>query len=72
MFQSVTRGIALVLLAPVSAISALVRFRKQEKTAADRILEKRGLKAADVYSSRLDSRMNEEEQCIELQERLEA
>ena len=72
MFQSVARGIALVLLAPVSAISALLRFRTQEKTAADRILEKRGLKTADTHGSHLDSRVKEEEQRIEIQERLEA
>ena len=72
MFHSVMRGIAHVLLAPVSTIYALFIFRNEKKTAADRILEKRGLKAADIYSSRLDYRVKEKEQHTELQERLQA
>ena len=72
MFHSVARGIAFVLFAPISMISALFRFRNDKKTAADRILGTRGLKAADIYNARLGHRMKREEHPIEPQDRVEA
>ena len=72
MFHSVARAIASVLLAPISVVSALIGFRRKEKTAADRILEKRGLKAADIYNARLGHRMKQEEHRIESQDHVEA
>ena len=49
MFHSVARGIAFVLHSLISAPLAVLKHRKK-KTAADRILEDRGMKE---YNSRL-------------------
>ena len=67
MFHSVTRGIAFVLH---SLISAPTIFKKRKKrTAADRILEGRGLKE---YNSRLFYQAEQEQQSVDRQDHVEA
>ena len=70
MFQSITRGIAVMLLAVASAAitvtSAILKSRYDEKSAAGKILEKRGLNVDDFYCSPLDYRLSEEERSIQL------
>lgn len=75
MFQSIKRGVAVILLGvasvAISATSAMLKLRDEEKSAADRVLEGRGLKAEDVYCSPLDYRLTEEAKVIASQDRVE-
>ena len=68
MFHSVARSIAFVLHSLISAPLAVLKHRKK-KTAADRILEDRGMKE---YNSRLFHRAEQKEREIERRDRVEA
>ena len=68
MFNSVTSGIAFVLHSLISAPLAIFKHRKK-RTAADRILEGRGMKE---YNSRLFYRVEQKERHMERRDHVEA
>ena len=73
MLQSITRGVAFILLAvataAISATSAILKLRCEEKGTIGETAGSYELKAEDLYFSPLDYRLAKEEKGIELTDR---
>ena len=73
MLQSITRGVAFILLTVatvvISAASAILKLRCEEKSTIGKTAENYELKAEDLYFSPLDYRLAKKEKCTELTDR---